>query len=213
MKSHIFRNSVLAIASLLILYVICYSWVDVPVAQWMQQHMQNTLWFHLSGIIKKVFSPTNWFMLALLSLIIGCLIYYGKKRPNAAQSWLFFSAAYFFAFILGFILKFIFARYRPELYFQSGLYGFHFFKIKEAFNSTPSGHALANFAALYAIACIMHKRTITILLMLLASVIAFSRLIVLDHYVSDVIFGVYLGILSVYWMKYAFGLKKEHRYN
>jgi membrane-associated phospholipid phosphatase len=212
MKNQMFRNSMLAIASLLILFVICYNWLDIPVAQWSQQHMQNGLLFELSLWMKKIFSPSIWLMIALFSLIIGCVMHYRKGRQNAAQPWLFFSIAYFFAFILGFMLKFILARYRPELFFESGLYGFHFFKIKDAFNSTPSGHVLANFAALYAIAKIVNRRWLTILLMLLATAIAISRIILTDHYLSDVVFGGYVGILSVYWTGYFFALKKNHNY-
>ena len=208
MKPHMFRNSIFAIISLVIIYFIFYNWLDIPIAQWMNQHAQNSDVFELVVGIKAVFSPKIWFFLAIASLIIGCLMHYGKQRQTAAQPWLFFSVAYFFAFILGFILKFIFARYRPELLFQSDLYGFHFFKIKDAFNSTPSGHALANFAALYAIATIVNKRVVTILLLLLATVISLSRVIMLDHYVSDVIFGAYVGMLSVYWTSGFFALKK-----
>lgn len=213
MKNHILRNSVLAIASLIILYATFYNWLDLPIAIWLQQHMPGTFLLELSSAVKTIFSPEIWFIIALASLIIGCLLHFQQKRQSEAQPWLFFSVAYFFAFVLGFILKFIFARYRPELYFQSQLYGFHFFKIKDTFNSTPSGHALANFAALYAIAKIVQRRTVTIILLSLATIITCSRVIMTDHYVSDAIFGMYVGILSVYWMSYFFALKKRHRYS
>ena len=208
MKKSMLHNSILAIVSLVILYYIFYRWLDIPIAQWLRQHLNDSTLVKLSLGIKIVFSPQVWLVIALASLIIGCWMHYGQKRTTMAQPWLFFSMAYFLAFILGFIFKFILARYRPELLFQSNVYGFDFFKLKDAFNSTPSGHALANFAALYAIAKILNKRAVTILLMLLATVICFSRVIILDHYVSDVIFGAYVGILSVYWMSAFFTLKK-----
>jgi membrane-associated phospholipid phosphatase len=208
MKSHMLRNSILAIISLVIIYTIFYNWLDIPIAQWSHQHMTDSALFEFSVGIKAVFSPKIWFIIALASLVMCCLMHFWQGRQNAAQPWLFFSVAYFFAFILGFILKFILARYRPELLFQSDLYGFHFFKISDAFNSTPSGHALAAFAALYAIAKIVNKRVVTILLLLLATVISLSRVLMLDHYMSDVIFGAYVGILSVYWTSAFFALKK-----
>ena len=208
MKTQMLRNSLLAIVSLIILYCVFYIWLDMPIALWLKQNLQDGALIELAQGFKIVFSPKVWFIIALASLIIGCLLHYGQKRQTVAQPWLFFSVAYFFAFILGCILKFILARYRPELLFQSNLYGFHFFAIKDAFNSTPSGHALANFAALYALAKIVNKRVVTILLMLLATLICLSRVIMLDHYVSDVIFGAYVGILSVYWCSAFFALKK-----
>ena len=43
---------------------------------------------------------------------------------------------------------------------------------------------------------------------LLAIVIAFSRIVTLNHYLSDIIFGGYIGLLSVYWSQWILKIKK-----
>ena len=59
--------------------------------------------------------------------------------------------------------------------------------------SFPSGHAASSFAV--AGIFIMMNSNISIFITVLASLIAFSRLYLNVHYISDVLFGVILGIM------------------
>ncbi|NCX93895.1 MAG: phosphatase PAP2 family protein, partial [Gammaproteobacteria bacterium] len=67
--------------------------------------------------------------------------------------------------------------------------------------------ASAAFAGLFAFfeACKNRYRWLGILALVLAVLIAISRVIELDHYPSDVIFGAYVGILSVYYVQFFMG--------
>lgn len=66
--------------------------------------------------------------------------------------------------------------------------------------SFPSGHTSASFAASCAV-CI-HNKKWGIPLLLLASLIAFSRLYLCVHFPSDVIFGIAFGIICSYASNY-----------
>ena len=59
--------------------------------------------------------------------------------------------------------------------------------------SFPSGHALSSFAAATALWC-FHKKT-GVLALVLAALIAFSRLYASVHYPTDVLAGALLGVL------------------
>ena len=59
--------------------------------------------------------------------------------------------------------------------------------------SFPSGHALSSFAAATALCC-FHRKT-GVLALVLAALIAFSRLYASVHYPTDVLAGALLGVL------------------
>ena len=56
-------------------------------------------------------------------------------------------------------------------------------------HSSPSGHTALSFAALFCISKIVEKWWVALICALLAVAIALSRVVVWDHYLSDIIFG------------------------
>ena len=81
---------------------------------------------------------------------------------------------------------------------------------KETDFSFPSGHTSAAFASAIAIACCSKKR-LAIPCVILASLIAFSRLYVGVHYPTDVICGAIIGTLLACIMFWLFGAKEYKR--
>ena len=207
-QRHTFRNSFLAIFPMLALVIIFYRWLDIPVEHWFLNLPHGGIFGFCKNVIAVIFSSKNWIFSGVISLAISLLLMlFGQRRM--ARGWLFFSAVIILSFILCTVLKFILARYRPELYFTQGFYGFHFFSLKHSLNSMPSGHATLAFAGFYALAKIARRKVLTILLLVIASLIAFSRLVIVAHYPSDIIFGTYLGLLSVYWVGAFFPAKRN----
>jgi membrane-associated phospholipid phosphatase len=212
-QRHTFRNSFSAIFSMLVLVVIFYSWLDVPVEHWFLNLSHGWAYHFCKNAIAPIFGSHNWLFAGVISLALGLLLMlFGQRRM--ARGWLFFSVVIILSFILCTVLKFILARYRPELYFTQGFYGFHFFSLKHSLNSMPSGHATLAFARCYALAKIAKRKVLTILLLVIASLIAFSRLVIVAHYPSDIILGAYIGLLSVYWVGAFFPIKRNrHLFN
>lgn len=66
--------------------------------------------------------------------------------------------------------------------------------------SFPSGHALSSFAA--ATVIFLNNKKLGVIALVLASIIAFSRLYLYVHYPSDVIVGACLGIIVGIFSKY-----------
>jgi membrane-associated phospholipid phosphatase len=93
------------------------------------------------------------------------------------------------------LIKPVLGRFRPKLYFTDGLYGFDFFHLKANFVSFPSGHAATAFAVATALMYLLPKYRH--LWILFAVMVAMSRVIVTAHYLSDVIMGAYIGIMTV----------------
>ena len=92
-----------------------------------------------------------------------------------------------------FFLKIIFARARPELLLNHGKYGFKFFSLQHAYHSFPSGHTF-NITTLAVIAMVFFPRYKK-LWFIIGVVAVLSRVIYLKHYLSDVIFSVYLVLI------------------
>lgn len=192
-------KSLAAIISLIILYAICLLWIDKPLAVWIHQHSTHGDVYKLSSVVSSIFNPSCWMILAIISGVISMFVRQQSKRCRAL---LYFALTIIVAYFIAFVFKVVLARYRPSELFQHNLYGFHWFSLKHAFNSTPSGHATTAFAGLFAIGNILNKAAWKWVLGIAAILIALARLVVGAHFMGDVIFGAYIGILCSYWFGY-----------
>ncbi|MCH5824122.1 phosphatase PAP2 family protein, partial [Salmonella enterica] len=83
------------------------------------------------------------------------------------------------------VLKRSVARARPELFFDKGIYGLgEAFSRANQFNSFPSSHTYAAFAVAVTLGILAPRWRWAFLS--LAALVAVSRLVNLDHYLSDV---------------------------
>ena len=147
-----------------------------------QQHLEN---FFLTALVPRISSVGDggliWIALSILLLLF----------PKTRKAGLASGIALLFMLITGnMILKPLVARLRP-------------FTVNTAVEllippptdfSFPSGHTYASFASASAI--FRNNRKIGIPSLILASLIAFSRLYLYVHYPTDVLFGILFGILA-----------------
>ncbi len=94
------------------------------------------------------------------------------------------------------LLKNIFARLRP-------FYDYPTVKLlidKPGGFSFPSGHTFSSFAA--AASVLLYNKKIGIPAIVLASLIAFSRLYLFVHYPTDILAGIFFGILVAFAAKF-----------
>jgi membrane-associated phospholipid phosphatase len=147
----------------------------------------------------KIFSPKIWVLIGFFATLL--CIYKYIKNGEVSDKLYTFSLTMIMTTIIITILKYSVARYRPELLISDNEYGFHFFSMQKIYNSMPSGHTALSFAGLLAIANFFRKRYITIAIITLCIVIAATRVIIIDHYLSDVIIGAYIGTFTYLWSK------------
>ena len=147
-----------------------------------QQHLANDF---LNALVPRISSLGDagliWIALSILLLLF----------PKTRKAGLASGIALLFMLITGnMILKPLVARLRP-------------FTVNTAVEllippptdfSFPSGHTYASFASASAI--FSNNRKIRIPALILASLIAFSRLYLYVHYPTDVLFGILFGILA-----------------
>lgn len=101
------------------------------------------------------------------------------------------------------VLKFIFGRCRPQLWFREQKYGFTFFKFTYKYISFPSGHAATGLS--FGFAGMYLYPDYTALWLFSGALVAYSRVALAKHYFSDVLVGGWIGaVSSVYLYSYLF---------
>ena len=160
--------------------------LDQNILLFIQNHIRQEWmdWFW-KGITHLGDAGISWIILAILLLIPKRT----RKAGIAAALALAVSAL-----ITNVALKNVIARTRPYEVIQ----GLHLMIEKQRDYSFPSGHTSASFAAAYAIYCtkpVIPKKW-GIAALVLATLIALSRLYVGVHYPTDVLGGLVVGLFS-----------------
>lgn len=166
---------------------------DLPILEWIQAHLQSGFMDTIWPII-TLFGDAGIFWMVWATL----LLFIPKYRRTGLGMW--------FALAMGLLicnitLKPLVGRMRP--------YDFQIKELGKTWNdllaggellvelphdfSFPSGHTIASFEA--ATVLLLNSPAMGIPAMILAVLIAFSRLYLYVHYPSDVIFSIFTGIL------------------
>jgi lipid A 4'-phosphatase len=172
-------------------------WVDRPVADFFHDD---------GGALQPVFRNVQWFGLGYPYLVASGLAFgllrwggeWERLRPHA-------EAMRRSAYIPGFIfvavaasglaadlLKVIVGRTRPKLLFDGGAYDFTWFGFRADHWSFPSGHATIAAALMAALWCLWPRPLW--LYAAAAALVAASRVITGQHYLSDVVAGAAIGV-------------------
>ena len=197
------RRALISTAFCIVAVLICYFWIDRPVAFFVHDH-------HING-----FSPfrwltypppevQNWSALVLTILMVrrarGSFLLWQKTLFVACLSLI---VADDFRISLGDV----FGRYWPDTWTHdnpsligTGTYGFHPFQRGDDVGSFPSGHAtrILAFATVWLIA-IPRNRILQVVVIVLSASMLVSLVAMNYHFVSDVIAGSVLGgIVAMY---------------
>ena len=199
------RFALLTVAAV-IGFAIAYAWIDIPLARSLQGIGSSTRAFF--GVITR-FGEGGVYLVPLGLVFIWA-------RWKGAALWASRTGFLFTAIavpgILGDIMKPIFGRARPALLFREDLFGFAWSGAHANNWSFPSGHSITVSAlavALYAI-----HPPLWPVYALLALLVMASRVVLDQHYLSDVIAGAYIGVtfawaLTVWAQRRAVPLRLE----
>ncbi len=192
-----------AFFAVLALSILCYIGLDRPalklfltidwdlhlVFKWIADWGRQVFWAVPSG-------------LAFIGLALAA------RAPNLAarqaerlKAWsilpLFVFVALAVSGILGWLMKFSFGRMRPLHYYRHDDYGFSWFELDASLQSFPSGHAVT-IATLATALSLIWPRYAAGFAILGATVIV-ARVLETAHFISDALFGAYLGIALAAW--------------
>lgn len=157
---------------------------DLPILDWIAENLQCGFLDAVMPLVTQLGSAAFWVALAVITVCVPKTRKYG------------FSVAA--TLIIGLLvcnvtLKPLIARPRPYDY-QLVHFGKNIPLLIESMHdfSFPSGHTLASFEG--ATVLLLHNRKLGIPAIILASLIAFSRMYLYVHYPTDVLCSVVLGI-------------------
>ena len=185
--NRLFKWSI-AISVVMLLCILSFIFTDIEAALWF--HTVNIGWPNDLFNIVTDFGESQWYLVAGVLLFVV----FRKRNQFRAQSGLFLSSSVAVSGLSADIIKYTAGRARPILYFSDQLYGCNFFHYEYEWTSFPSGHSATAFSVAIVLTTLFPKWR---LLFLFAGVlIAFSRIFLTQHYISDVIAGSFLGIAS-----------------
>ena len=152
---------------------------ELPILWWIREHLTNPFLDMVMPLISSLARHGEFWI--LLALILLCF----KRTRKAGVAMGIAMACGFLVGNMG--LKNLFARIRPYDMVEVEMLVEHLSDF-----SFPSGHTLVSFNA--AIALHHYHRKWGIAAVVLASVIAYSRLYLFVHYPTDVVAGVLLAV-------------------
>lgn len=113
------------------------------------------------------------------------------------------ASSYVLTFIVSQTIKHLVKAPRPHLFFAKKLSGIYLVKgvVMLDTNSFPSGHSVSAFTAALVLTYVAQKKWWGFLLLLIAVLIAYSRMYLSEHFLIDVTAGSALGVfVSAFWL-------------
>lgn len=171
----------------ILLILLSYFFLDQPIAHFFQ-HTNAFLRF-IAKFFSSFTGPTP-------NVLLWPLIFYATrfffKKEHLANKFLFIAISVNLTAIIAVGLKMLLGRYRPDMLFAKGLYGWDFLSGLKAELSFPSAHAATIAAVLFSLAWIYPRYFYH--LGAAAFILSLERVVLTDHYLSDVIAGLLLGM-------------------
>ena len=157
---------------------------------------------------------SNWMLIptgAAVALALVLRKRYGGLRDAAGYGLIASTIGFVFVSIGGAglianLTKNILGRARPKLFDTTGPLDFELFAFDSDYASLPSGHATNIFAFATVVAILWPQGRVP--LYALAVVIAASRVLIGQHYVTDVVLGAILGTVFPYYVRDRFAARR-----
>ena len=181
----------------LLLIIISYLFWDIPITKYCQTLSPAII--KMAEVITTLGIAT-WYLVASIIFYLFFRFIYKNNRYAARSLFVFLSLS--ITGIFNTLLKWIAGRHRPIDLFNPGYFGFDYFGLVYELTSFPSGHAQTAFTLATALTLLFPRWGIPIFLM--AGAVGISRVILISHYLSDVIAGAAIGIIGTRIIKYYF---------
>jgi membrane-associated phospholipid phosphatase len=164
---------------------------DQPVIEYLHARESASI-IGVAALMGDLANPIPYFASSAVVLILARFQRSDRLTANRALFMLLASGA---AGTWADILKGVFGRSRPYLYFDQHVHGFHPFANDQSFASFPSEHAAV--ATAVAATCSLFLPDYRSTFILLALIVAASRVAIGVHYPNDVLAGLLLGLAVV----------------
>ena len=183
---------------LTVLILVLVAYVDRPLAVYFKSRDPADIAFFVAvndgGNSKWYLVPTGIFGLLCLGLAARLAVDRRRLLRWVGEANLFLFASVAVSGLTITVLKTLFARSRPRLLFSADEYDWRFLSLGSDINSFPSGHSNTMFALALALGYLWPRWRWAFLL--LAAPVAFARVVNTNHYLSDVLAGAAVAVLT-----------------
>jgi len=171
--------------------------IDRPVSPYLYDRVSSRLW-HFFDSITHLAKASHWLLAAIVVLALSQLSVHRWGSPAGWQLAARCAEAFIASLITGSLvlhtIKLFLGRRRPRDDIEMGLYGFMPLSFDLQYNSFPSGHSLT-------IMCVAVIATavwpmLAPLWFAIALGLAMTRALLSAHYLSDVLVGCGIGLIS-----------------
>jgi len=187
-------------AAIFILILLSYRYLDRPVFELFHAYRGTPLLDPVE--LLTILGKSTWYI--IFSLVL--FVYWIDKKPERSDAALLILSTTIISGILVNIVKVVFGRARPQLYADDQLYGFFWAKLDVLYRSFPSGHATTAIAVWLALALLFPRYRKW--LVGFGVLIALSRVILTQHYLSDVLAGGWLGAMTTLILYQMIGMER-----
>ena len=171
--------------------VISFVYIDRWIAYYFHDHPVNALWPILYRLTDLGLGAVYLIPLFLLALFFR---YVSPQRLWERRAW-FLWGSVLVPSLICLVLKILLGRARPELLFSEHLYGFYGFHRHASFWSFPSGHTTAVMGFVFGVSALFPRYAYAVLIYGL--LVALSRVLLTQHFVSDVMIASGLALVEV----------------
>ena len=190
----------LALLLTALVVVVCYLWLDRPLALLAHAHSGQRETFARLTHIPDLLNPAA----AIAFVAFGLWVFAGRSLSKVLTAGVLCSISLIVGETIKGQLKFVFGRYWPDTWVQNnpsfihdGAYGFNFFHGGAGYASFPSGHTAATCAVISVLWILFPRLRPLYALVVLA--VAVGLIGANYHFLSDVIAGGFVGT-SAGWM-------------
>jgi len=131
------------------------------------------------------------------AFLLGLYFLFKKELQNAFKALIFFVSIAISGITVN-IIKFFFGRARPDAFFSDGLEGFYFFESTYQLVSFPSGHSATAMGV--GVMLSLYLPRFAWFFIPFFTLVVFSRVAVLAHFLSDALVGAFIGGLVSYML-------------
>lgn len=175
------------------LIVLSHMFIDIPVANYVMAHKEG--WFFTFSTWYSEAATSTYILIS--AFILWLYLKYIKKDSYRALQTMFLFSSIVITGITSQVLKFVFAKPRPGIFEERGIFDFEFFTRDSHFNSFPSGHSTTAFTIFVVLSLLFPRYWMLFLLYAVGIIVA--RVGSFSHFVSDVMAGALLGtVLTLY---------------
>jgi membrane-associated phospholipid phosphatase len=185
------RRQITLLSAALLFCVVSFFFFDKTLTLYLDQFNRG-FWRNFWKTMTRA-GQSEWY------LVTGIILYAGFRKQNRqlSRAGLFLFSTVAVSGLVADILKLILGRARPKLFLQQNIYGFDFFQghFEHAWTSFPSGHSATAMSVAMTLSLLLPR--FRLVFMAGAILVVASRVILCQHYLSDVIAGSMLGFITV----------------